>query len=327
MHYLNFRIYSQIFVISLFSAFTYPIYGQHWKPNKPIRLIVGFAPGGAADVVSRIISEQLSIALGQQVLTDNRIGANGLIGYEILSKSTPDGYTIGTLGDSSTLIPYLYKNSKIDPRTSFLPISMIASQPLVIAINASVKAINLQEFITLARNRPNTYSFGSSGNGHPQHLTGELIKKIGKFEMTHIPYKGGGQAVIDLVGGQIQAAVLGSSPVIPHYRTGKVRILAVTTKKRSTILPEIPTLSESGILGIDVSQWQSLIAPANTPKLIINRFNLEIAKALARPTTRDKLGSLGFEVNSSSPEELATVIRNTMDRWEPLVKELKLELE
>ena len=317
-----------------FSAFLFavaaclpPAHAQGWKPDKPIRLIVPFAPGGAADVVSRVVAERLTAALGQQVVPDNRTGASGTIGFEILAKAAPDGYTITEASDAATVSPFIYRKLTWDPRTSFAPISLLTTQPLVLAVSASVRAATIQEFIALARAKPGFYSFGSSGTGHPQHLTGELIKKVAGFDMNHVPYKGGGQAIIDLVGGQIPVAVLGSSPVIPYHRVGKVKILAVTAKKRSAALPEVPTLAEAGIAGIDVSQWLSLVAPAKTPQAIIARLNAEVVRILAVPATRDKLEAAGFEVTPSSPQELATLIRDSMARWGPLVKELKLELD
>ena len=203
----------------------------------------------------------------------------------------------------------------------------MTTQPLVLAVHASVPAATAQEFIALARAKPGFFVFGSSGTGHPQHLTGELVKKVAGINMSHVPYKGGGQAIVDLVGGQIPVAVIGSSPVIPFHRAGKVRILAVTTMRRSRALPDVPTLAEAGLPGINVSQWLSLAAPANTPREIVMRLNAEIAKILAAPPTREKLEAAGLEATPSSPQELAAMYRAGMERWGPLVKELKLELD
>jgi tripartite-type tricarboxylate transporter receptor subunit TctC len=304
-----------------------PAYAQSWRPEKPVRLIVGYVPGGAADVVSRLMAERLSAVLGQQVVADNRPGATGTIAYELLAKSASDGYTLATVGDTATILPFIYRKLTWDPRTSFAPVSLMTTQPLVLAVHASVPAASMQEFVALARAKPGFYVFGSSGTGNSQHLAGELIKKAAGINMTHVPYKGGGQAIVDLVGGQIPVAVLGSSPVIPYHRAGKVRILAVTAKKRSAALPEVPTLAEVGIAGIDVSQWLSLAAPAKTPQNIVARLNAEIAKILAAPATREKLQAAGFEPTPSSPQELAAMYRDGMARWGPLVKELKLELD
>jgi tripartite-type tricarboxylate transporter receptor subunit TctC len=300
---------------------------QNWQPDKPVRLIVGNVPGGASDVVSRLVAERLSAAFGQQVVVDNRPGASATIAYDMLAKSAPDGYTLATVGDSATILPFIYRKLTWDPRTSFAPVSVMTTQPLVLAVHVSVPAATAQEFITLARAKPGFYVFGSSGTGNSQHLTGELIKKATGISMNHVPYKGGGQAIVDLVGGQIPVAVLGSSPVIPYHRAGKVKILAVTAKKRSSAVPEVPTLAEAGIPGIDVFQWLSLAAPAKTPQNIVARLNAEIAKILAAPVVREKLQVAGFEPAPSSPQELATMYRDGMTRWGPLVKELKLELD
>ncbi len=315
-----------IALVSMFAG-EIPAYAQSWQPDKPIRLIVPFVPGGAADVVSRLMAERLSAALGQQVIADNRPGAAGTLGLDLLAKAAPDGYTLGEAGDSATVLPLIYRKLMWDPRTSFAPVALMTTQPLVLAVHASVPAATLQEFVALARAKPGFYVFGSSGTGHPQHLTGELIKKVAGFTMNHVPYKGGGQAIVDLVGGQIPVAVLGSSPVIPYHRAGKVKILAVTAKKRSAALPDVPTLGEAGVAGIDVSQWLSIAAPAKTPPNIVARLNAEIVKILAVPATRDKLQAAGFEPASSSPQELGAMYRDNMARWAPLVKELKLELD
>ena len=304
-----------------------PAHAQEWRPDKPIRLIVPYVPGGAADLVSRLVAERLAVAFGQQVIPDNRPGATGTIALDTLAKAAPDGYTIANVGDSATILPFIYRKLTWDPRASFAPISLMTTQPLVLAVHASVPAATAREFIALARAKPGFFVFGSSGTGNSQHLAGELIKKVAGINMSHVPYKGGGQAILDLVGGQIPVAVLGSSPVIPYHRAGKVRILAVTAKKRSAALPEVPTLAEVGVPDIDVSQWLSLAAPAKTPKHIVARLNAEVAKILAAPAIREKLETTGFEVTPSSPQELATMYRDGMTRWGPLVRELKLELD
>ncbi len=309
------------------AACVMPTHAQGWKPDKPVRLIVAYVPGGAADVVSRFMAERLSSVFGQQFVVDNRPGATGTIALDMLAKSAPDGYTLANVGDSATILPFIYRKLTWDPRTSFAPISLMTTQPLVLAVHVSVPATTAKEFIALARAKPGFFVFGSSGTGNSQHLAGELIKKVAGINMTHVPYKGGGQAIIDLVGGQIPVAVLGSSPVIPYHRAGKVRILAVTARRRSSALPDVPTLAETGLPGIDVSQWLSLAAPAKTPKEIVTRLNAEVAKILAAPSTREKLEAIGFEATPSSPQELAAMYRAGMERWGPLVKELKLELD
>jgi tripartite-type tricarboxylate transporter receptor subunit TctC len=293
-------------------------------PAKPVRVIAPFAPGGAADVVSRTVSERLTAALGQQFVVDNRAGAAGTIGLDMLSRAASDGYTIGAASEAMTVLAYTQKGVAWNPLASFTPIGLMSTQPLVLAVNAAVPATSIRELIAYSKAKPGQLSFGSSGHGHPQHLTGELIRKAAGIDMVHVPYKGGGQAVIDLVGGQIPAAVLGSSPVIPHHRTGKVRILAVTSAKRSPTLPNVPTLAESGVAGIDVSQTIGMFGPAKLPREIVARLHAEIATALASPAVRERLENAGFEATPSTPQQLADLMRAHTERWGRLIKELDL---
>ena len=297
---------------------------QPW-PVRPVRLVVPYVPGGATDLVSRIIAEQLGTRLGQQVVVDNRPGATGTIAFTGVAESAADGYTLITSADSLTLLPSAYKNLKFDPRSSFTPVSLMSTQPLVLAVHAATPAKSVKEFIALAKSK--SLSFGTSGTGTSQHLSGELIKKMTGIDMVHIPYKGGGQAIVDLSGGQVPAAVLGSSTVIPQTKTGRVRILAVTSKNRSAALPEVPTLDESGLKGFDVYQWTAMLAPAKTPKAIISRLNGEVTTILKQPAASERLQAAGFESRGSTPDYVAGLIRDGMARWQKLIAELKLELQ
>ncbi len=294
-------------------------------PVRPVRLVVPYVPAGATDLVSRLIAEQLSTKLGQQVVVDNRPGATGTIAFTGVAESAADGYTLITSADSLTLLPSAYKNLKFDPRSSFAPISLMSTQPLVLAVHAATPAKSVKEFIALAKSKP--LSFGTSGTGTSQHLSGELIKKMTGIDMIHIPYKGGGQAIVELSGGQVPAAVLGSSTVIPQTKTGRVRILAVTSKKRSAALPDVPTLEESGLKGFDVYQWTAMLAPAKTPKAIISRLNSEVTTILKQPAVSEKLQAAGFEPQPGSPEEVSKLISEGMARWSKLIQELKLDLK
>lgn len=294
-------------------------------PVRPVRLVVPYVPGGATDLVSRIVAEQLSPKLGQQVVVDNRPGATGTIAFTGVAESVADGYTLITSADSLTLLPSVFKNLKFDPRSSFVPVSLMSTQPLVLAVHAATPAKTVKDFIALAKTKP--LSFGTSGTGTSQHLSGELIKKMTGIEMTHIPYKGGGQAIVDLSGGQVPAAVLGSSTVIPQVKAGRVRILAVTSKKRSAALPDVPTLDEAGLKGFDVYQWTAMLAPAKTPRPIVTRLNAEVAAILKQPAVSEKLQSAGFEPQSSTPDYVAALIRDGMARWQKLIAELKLDLQ
>ena len=315
-------VFAGVIAIALPAAFS-PCHAQAW-PTRPVRLVVPYVPGGATDLVSRIVAEQLTVKLGQQVVVDNRPGATGTIAFTGVAEAIPDGYTLITAADSLTLLNAAYKNLKFDPRTSFVPISLMSTQPLVLAVHAAVPAKNVKEFIALAKTR--SLSFGTSGTGTSQHLSGELIKKITGIDMTHIPYKGGGQAIVDLSGGQVPAAVLGSSTVIPQTKTGRVRILAVTSQKRSAALPDIPTLDESGLKGFDVYQWTAMLAPAKTPKAIVTRLNADVTQIIKEPVARDRLQGAGFDPQTSTPDYVAQLIRDGMARWGKLIDELKLDL-
>lgn len=297
-------------------------HAQAW-PAKPLRLVVPYVHGGATDLVSRTIAERLAATLGQQVVVDNRPGATGTIAFGGVAKAAPDGYTLITAADSLTLLPYAYGNITFDPRTSFIPIALMSTQPLVLAVHAGVVATTFKDFIALAKSKP--LSFGTSGTGTSQHLSGELIKRMASIDMTHVPYKGGGQAIIDLSGGQVPVAVLGSSTVIPQAKSGRVRILAVTSKKRSAALPDVPTLAESGLSGFDVFQWTAMLAPAKTPKAIVSRLSADMINILKQPAVRERLQAAGFEPQAGSPQEVEILIRDGMMRWGKLIKELKLE--
>jgi tripartite-type tricarboxylate transporter receptor subunit TctC len=298
---------------------------QTW-PTKPVRLVVPYVPGGATDLVSRTVAERLTGVLGQQVVVDNRPGATGTIAFDSVAKSTADGYTLVTAADSLTLLPSVFKNITFDPRTSFTPIALMSTQPLVLAVHVGTPAATVKEFIALAKAKPGTLTFASSGIGTSQHLSGELIKKMTGIDLQHIGYKGGGQAIVELSGGQVPAAVLGSSTVIPQVKAGRVRILAVTSKKRSAALPNVPTLAESGLAGFDVYQWTAMLAPAKTPKPIIAKLNADVAGVLKQPAVRERLESAGFEAQAGTPAEVEALIRDGMVQWGKLIKELKLDL-
>jgi tripartite-type tricarboxylate transporter receptor subunit TctC len=295
-------------------------------PQRPVRVIVPFATGGAADLVARLAAERLGAAFGQQFIADNRPGAGGTIGFELLSRATPDGHTLGTVSDSSTLLPFTYRKLTWDPR-AFTGIGLITTQPLVLAVHTSVPAGSVKELVVWARTKPGALSFGSSGHGHPQHLAGEMIKLATGIDMNHVPYKGGGAAIIDLVGGQIPIAVLGSSTVIPHHRAGKVRILAMISPTRSSMLPEIPTLEEAGVKGVDLVQWIGLAGPPKMSRELAAKINAELASALANPAVRKTLEGAGFDPAPSTPQAFEMRIREDVTRWERLLPKLGIRFD
>ena len=294
-------------------------------PARPIRVVVPFVAGGGVDVVARVTTTRLGAALGQQVIVDNRPGARAVIGAQIVSKAAPDGYTLLIVSDALTIMPYVERKLAFDVRRSFAPVSLLATQPLVLAVHPSVPAQSVKEFIALAKAKPGGLAFGTGAIGH--YLAGEYLKKTAGFDMTHVPYKGGVPAVIDLVGGQVPAALTGQSPMIPFVRSGKIRALAVTSKSRSSAMPTVPTLAEAGIAGIDLFEWIFMLAPAKTPQQITSRLNAEIAKTLAASEVREKLGAGGFEAAPSTPQQLDAMITDALARWGKLIPELNIKPE
>jgi tripartite-type tricarboxylate transporter receptor subunit TctC len=297
---------------------------EQW-PIRPVRVVVPFVAGGGVDTVSRITAGRLGPGLRQQIIVDNRSGGRAVIGVEIVSKAAPDGYTFLIVSESLTIMPFIERSLPFDARKSFTPVSLLATQPLVLAVHPSVPAQSLKEFIALAKAKPGALSYGSGGLG--QHLAGEVLKKAGGFDMTHIPYKGGAQAVIDLVGGQVHAGLIGQSPLLPLIRSGKVRVLAVTSRSRSAALPNVPTAAEAGIPGVDLSQWVFMLAPAKTSKEIVARLNAELAKVLVQPETREKMESAGYEAAPSTAQQLDTMMNQALERWGKLIPALNIQPE
>lgn len=300
-------------------------HAQQKYPARPVRVVVPFVAGGGVDSVARITTGALVAELGQQVIVDNRPGGRAVIGVDTVSKAPPDGYTLLVVSESLTIMPFVERKLPFDVRRSFAPVSLLATQPQVLAVHPSVPARSVKEFIALAKAKPGALSYGSGGFG--QHLAGEWLKKAGGFDMTHVPYKGGAQAVIDLVGGQLQAVILGQSPLLPFARSGKVRILAVSTKTRSLALPDVPTFAEAGIAAVEVFQWVYMLGPAATQKEIISRLNAGLVKVLAFPEVRERLQAAGYEAAPSTPQRLDAMIREALERWAKLIPELNIKPE
>jgi tripartite-type tricarboxylate transporter receptor subunit TctC len=290
-----------------------------------VRLVVAVAPGGAVDLVTRTVAERLTAAFGKQFIVDNRPGAMSSIAVDLVSKAAPDGYTLLATSDTIALLPSLYPKLAFDVETSFAPIVLMTTQPLALGVHASVPATNLKELAALSKAKPGTLSFASSSA--MQHMTGELIKRQAAIDMVHVAYKGGGLAIIDLVAGQVPAAVLGSSQMIVHSRTGRVRVLGVTSATRSPALPDVPTLGESGLKGFDVYQWIILLAPAKTPPEIVARLNAETTRALNESAVRERLQAAGLDAKGGSPTEVQALIRRERTRWAQLIKELGLKAD
>jgi len=291
-------------------------------PSKPIRYIVPFAPGGTTDILARVVGEKLAIALGQPIVIENKPGQGGSVGAAELSRAAPDGYTIGGGTISSHGInATLYDKLPYDPIKSFEPITMYATQPNVLLVHPSVPANNLREFIALVKANPDKYSFGSAGNGTSQHISGEMFKAQAGVKMQHIPYRGSGQMMPELLGGTLPVAVDNIATAVPHLKTGKIRALAVTSAKRSGVAPDVPTMAESGLAGFEISSWQAVFAPAGTPKAVIDRLHTEIAKILKMPDVDKRLSDLGLDLSGMSPAELGALVRADVPRLGKIVKD------
>jgi tripartite-type tricarboxylate transporter receptor subunit TctC len=314
------------FSLVLLCATTYvglvmPVCAQQNYPTRPVRFVVPFAPGGSTDTLARTIGVKLADALGQQVVVDNRTGANGDIGMEIVARSRPDGYTI-VLGYIANLAiaPSLYAKMPYDPVKDFAPITQPASSPNVLTAHPSVQAKTLQELIALAKAKPGQISFASTGVASVGHLTGELINNLAGIRMTHVPYKGSGQAVTDILGGHVQVMFSGFSSTLHHIRAGKLRALAVTGPKRSPALAEVPTISEQGFPGVEATAWYGILAPAGTPKPVVAQLHGDLVRVLKQPDVVQKLDGLGFEIVGSTPEQFSAYIRTEIKKWEKVVR-------
>jgi len=307
-----------LFLLAL--ALAAPAFSQSF-PSRPVRFVVPFAPGGSTDTLSRTIGVKLADALGHQVVVDNRPGANGDIGMMIAAKAPPDGHTI-VLGYIANLAiaPSLYAKMPYDPVKDYAPITQPASSPNVLTAHPSVQAKTLQELIALAKAKPGQVSFASAGVASVGHLTGELINNLAGIRMTHVPYKGSGQAVTDILGGHVQVMFSGFSSTLHHIKAGKLRALAVTGPKRSNALPEVRTIAEQGFPGVEATAWYGILAPAGTPRPVVARLHGEIVKILKLPDVTQKLEGLGFEIVGSTPEQLGAYMRSEIKKWEKVVK-------
>jgi tripartite-type tricarboxylate transporter receptor subunit TctC len=304
-----------------------PLYGQEKYPAKAIRIVVPFAPGGSTDIFARLVGERLSAALAQPVVIDNRAGAGGNIGAEAVARSAPDGYTLlmATTGVMA-INNALYKSMTYDAAKDFEPVSFIASITNVLIVPPDLAAKSVAELIALAKRQPGALSFASSGAGASTHMSAELFKSMTGTELLHVPYKGSGQALPDLISGRVSMMFENMPGAISHIRSGKVRVLAVTGLKRSPALPEVPTVAESGVPGYESLSWSGLAAPAGTAKEIVQRISRETAKVLASAEMRAKLAEQGAEAVGGAPEQFAEHIRAEREKWSRLIRERNLGL-
>jgi tripartite-type tricarboxylate transporter receptor subunit TctC len=296
--------------------------GSQDYPTRPIRLIVPFAPGGPTDIMSRAISERITSRLGQPLVVDNRPGAGGGIGSELAARSAPDGYTmlLGHIG-THAINASLYQKLGYDPVRDFAPITMIATLPLGLWVNASVPAASVNELVALAKAKPGSINFGSAGSGGPTHMAGEMLKAMARIEIVHVPYKGNAAALTDLVAGRVQMMFSNLLTAGPHARAGKLRGLAVSSARRSSQAPELPTVAESGVPGYDITPWYGVLFPAGTPRAIVLRLNQEIGGILTTPEVAERFRAQGVDFVTSTPEAFGALIKSEIPKWRKVVKE------
>lgn len=300
---------------------------QAW-PSKPIKLVAPSTPGDAPDVIARLVADKLSTALGQQVVVENRPGAGGVVGSDYVAKAAPDGYTLimGNAG-SHGINAAVYSKLPYDIQKDFAPVSQVAVAPNVMVINPSVPASTVAEFIAYAKANPGKLSYASGGNGSSAHMSMELFKSMSGIDIQHVPYKGSSPALTDVVSGQVVAFIGNMPPTVPLIKAGKLRALAVTTKSRSALMPELPTIAEAGLPGYETVAWFGVLAPAGTPPEIVNKLSSEIGKIAKSPEIREKLIAMGAEPVGGTPEEFKAVIDRDIAKWKPLAQKVGIKVD
>ncbi len=296
-------------------------------PARPVRFIVPFPPGGGADVFGRVLGQKLTDKWGQQVVVDNRAGAGGNIAAELAAAAPADGHTLYQYNIANAISASLYKKLNFDPVRDFAAVTLLGSSPFVLVVHPSLKATNLQEFIALAKAQAGKLSYASSGNGGPSHLSTEMLKAMTGIQLTHVPYKGVALVMNDLLAGQIQVMFTIPGSAMPHVRTGRLRALAVTTARRSATVPDIPTIAESGVPGYDSATWYAVVAPAATPRVVINQLHADFTQALQLPDVRERLSAIGADLIGSSPEFLAQFIKSEIAKWAKIIEFSKARID
>jgi tripartite-type tricarboxylate transporter receptor subunit TctC len=307
------------FAAALACAYTASAPAQNF-PAKAVRMVVGLAPGGGTDIVTRMVGSKLGPAMNQQVVVDNRPGAAGNIAAELVARSAPDGYTLLVATASHAVNPSLYRKMGYDPIKDFSPVTQLTAQPYLLVVHPSLPAKNVKEYVALSKTRKGGLTYASSGSGLLGHLAMELLKTMGKFEGTHIPYKGANPALIDTMSGQVEAFFPTIISGLPQVKNGKVRAIAVTTAQRSALLPNIPTIAEQGFPGYEVSGWYGLLAPAGTPKEVVTYLNNEVVKVLRQNEMKERMGADGAIPVGNTPDQFAAYIRSEMEKYAKVIK-------
>ena len=323
MHPLSRSAGAALCALFLFALAVAPAQAQPY-PAKPIKLLVGFAPGGAMDIVARTLGQKISASTAQPVVIDNRPGAGSNIAIRELIASPPDGYTFMLVANGLAANPALYTSSPFDPERDVAPVALVARLPVVIAANASSEFTSLARLVAAAKARPGTVSYATPGSGSTPHLAMELFAGAAGISLVHVPYKGGAPAITDVLGGQLPLVAVNAVEVLPHVKSGKLRVIAALSAERVSTLPEAPTIAESGYPGFEASVWHAVIAPRGTPKEIVERMNAEVRKALAAPDVKERLAGLGAEVSPSSPGELGVLVRDEYLRYGKLIREARI---
>jgi tripartite-type tricarboxylate transporter receptor subunit TctC len=302
--------------------------GAQTFPAKPLRLVVGFVAGGPSDFVARLVGQGMAERLGQQVVVENRPGASGIVGAELVAKAAPDGYTLYLASQTTHAVaPAMYSKVGYDSLKDFAPIARVAHNPLLLVVHPSVPVKSVNDLLALARARPGQLNFATGGIGSSPHMSMELVKSMTKIDMVPVNYKGDGAAIIDLLGGHVPVFQASIGTLLPHVRNGRMRGIAVTSLKRSTMAPEIPTWHESGLKGLEVLTWFGLLATAGTPQQVIARLNADALQAVSAPAAREQLLKNGFEILSNTPEEYAAYLKDEVVRWGKIVRDLKLKAQ
>jgi tripartite-type tricarboxylate transporter receptor subunit TctC len=310
----------KLIVSAVLAAAASVAHAQPW-PSKPVRMVVAFAPGGSLDFVTRTVAERLQQELGQPFVVENRAGANGNVGADYVTKQPADGYVVLASADALVSGAHVYKLS-FDPLKDLAPVVQLTRQPLVLAVHPSLGVASVAELIAAAKKSPGL-GYATSGAGSGQHMVGEWLAKLAGVQLTHVPYKGGGQAIQDLVAGQVKIGSLGSTPVMPHHKAGKLKIIAQTTAKRAPSLPDVPTYREAG-LAIELDQWLGFLVPAGTPAEVVRRLNAATLKVLAQPAVQERFAPQGLEVAGGTVAEFQRLYRADYEKYGRLVRELKI---
>lgn len=315
---------------ALASALPWPVVAQAQIPAypvKPIRFLVPYPPGGGTDVIARIMQERFQAALGQPVLIENKGGAGGSVGTEIAARAAPDGYTVLFTLSSHTINPAIFNKLSFDTTKDFEPVGMVASLPQILVANMQLPVNNVAELIALAKAKPGSLSFASVGNGSPGHLAGEMLKLRTGTQMTHIPYRGGGPAITDVMGGQVQLLWVSIPAAAAFVKAGKVKALGVSTTKRSAAFPDVPTMQEAGIADFEVDSWYAMFVPTKTPKPIVDKLNRALNTVLADPAVKEKLLAQGSEAVGGTAEALGKIVAIELPKWAKLVKETNIQAD